>query len=238
MAADPEPAGELAGIFARMSGFLLTEATVSAALARVTTLAVDTIPGSTGAGVSLLDAHGKRITSAATDPLAERLDELQYQLDEGPCLSAWRDLTVLRSEGTEEERRWPSWIKSARQLGMRSFVSAPLISGQSAIGAIKVYSTGAAEFSEHDADLLRRFGDEAAIFVANVQTRQAAEQLSAALKETLRSREVIATARGILMARRGLDSVAAFRELAAESRRTGRLMHDVAARMVAAPGDV
>jgi GAF domain-containing protein len=235
---DPSPAEELAGVFARMSGVLLSEATVATALATVTSLAVDTIPGSSGCGVSLLDPNGRRTTSAATDPLVEQLDDLQYQLDEGPCLSAWRDLTVLRSGAQDDERRWPSWLPRAHQLGMRAFISAPLINGATALGAIKVYSTAVEAFDERDGDLLRRFGEQAAIFVGNVLTVRAAARLSDQLKETLKFRDLIAMARGILMARRGISADEAFRELMAESYRTRRLVRDVAADIVASPVEI
>lgn len=224
-------------MFARMSGMLLTEATVTHALATVTSLATDTIAGSAGSGVSLLDADGRRTTSAATDRLVERLDDLQYRLDEGPCLTAWRDRIVVRSGGRDDDTRWPSWTRSAHRLGMRSFISAPLINGDQALGAIKVYSVESEAFGERDEDLLRRFSQQAAVFVGNVQTLKAAEHLSERLKETLRSRELIATARGILMARRGFDSDEAFRELAQEAHRNRQLIRDVAARIVASPAD-
>lgn len=237
MTADPSPAEELAGVFARMSGVLLSEATVATALSTVTSLAVDTIAGSSGSGVSLLDSNGRRTTSAGTDPQVEQLDALQYQLDEGPCLSAWRELTVLRSGGQDDERRWPSWLPRARQLGMQAFMSAPLINGASAIGAIKVYSTAVEAFDERDEDLLRRFGQQAAIFVGNVLTVRAAARVSDQLKETLHFRDLTAMARGILMARRGISADEAFRELMAESYRSRRLVRDVAAQIVASPRD-
>jgi GAF domain-containing protein len=237
VAAEVDPAEELAAIFARTSGMLLTETTVATALSTVTSLAADTIAGSTGSGVSLLDSNGRRITSAATDPLVKQLDDLQYQLDEGPCLTAWRDLTVLRSDGPDDEIRWPSWTQRAHALGMRSFLSAPLVNRGSALGAIKVYSTAVEAFDERDEDVLRRFADQAAIFVGNVQTARAAEQLSDLLKTTLRSRDLIAMARGILIARRGLSPDEAFRELAAESHRTRRLLREVAAEIVASPAE-
>lgn len=66
------PDEELAGIFAGLSGVLLTEDTVVAALSTVTSLAADTIGDSVGAGVSLLDAAGTRISSGATDTLVKR----------------------------------------------------------------------------------------------------------------------------------------------------------------------
>lgn len=96
------------GVFARVSGMLLTEATVATALSTVTSLAADALAGTAGSGISLLDADGRRITSAATDPLVEQLDDLQYELDEGPCLTAWRERTVLHSDGRDEQR-WPAW---------------------------------------------------------------------------------------------------------------------------------
>ncbi|PRC45916.1 hypothetical protein C6A85_92740 [Mycobacterium sp. ITM-2017-0098] len=215
-----------------MSGILLTESTVANALSTVTTLAAETITGSTGSGVTLTDAHGGRTTSAATDPLVERLDGLQYQLDEGPCLTAWREQTVIRSGSSDGEQRWPAWIERAHELGLRSYISAPLVTGDTAIGAIKVYSTAVDAFTEHQADLLQRFADHAAVFVGNVQTLRSADHLSAELKETLRTRDLIATARGVMMGQRGLSYDEAFRALAAEAQRTGQPLRDVAARIV------
>ena len=95
MTVEPSPADELAGVFAHLSGILLTEATVASALETLTSLAADTIDNSIGAGISLLDTDGKRITSAATDSLVEHLDDLQYELAHGPCLSSWRELVVF-----------------------------------------------------------------------------------------------------------------------------------------------
>jgi GAF domain-containing protein len=236
--AESRPAEELTGAFARMSGLLLTEQTVDTALNTITSLAADTIAGSAGSGVSLLDAGSQRTTSAATDPMVERLDTLQYQLDEGPCLSAWRDQAVIRSGPLDTERRWPSWSRRAYELGMRSVLSAPLINGERAMGAIKVYSTLADAYGDREEDLLHRFATQAAIFVSNVQTVQAAEHLSQSLKDTLRFRDLLATARGVLMARRGVGVEDANRQLITESYRSRRLIRDVAERIVASPQDV
>ncbi|BBY50740.1 transcriptional regulator [Mycolicibacterium arabiense] len=232
MTAGPTPADELAAVFAHLSGILLTEATVKSALETLTSLTANTIGNSIGAGISLLSADGKRTSSAATDPLVERLDDLQYDLDQGPCLSSWRELAAFRSDGREDEGRWPAWVPRARELGMRSFLSAPLIHADKAYGAMKVYSTQLDAFDEQDEDLLRRFGEQAAIFVGNVQTVEAATRVSDSLKETLRIRDVVATARGIVMARRQVSSEDALRELMADSHRTRRSLRDVAESVV------
>lgn len=231
MTVEPSATDELAGVFAHLSGILLTEATVAGALEALTSLAADTIANSIGAGISLLDTDGKRITSAATDRLVEHLDDLQYELDQGPCLSSWRDLSVFRSDG-RDEGRWPAWVPRAQELGMRSFLSAPLVHADRVFGAMKVYSTEVDAFDERAEGLLRRFGTQAAIFVANVQTVEGARRLSEDLKETLRTRDLIAMARGVVMARRGVDPEEAFRDLMAESHRTRRPLRDVAETIV------
>jgi GAF domain-containing protein len=231
------PADELAGAVARVSGLLLTDQTVATALETITSLAMDTIGGSTGSGVSLLSVDGRRVTSAATDRLVEQLDDLQYGLDEGPCLTAWRDQSIVRTGALDVEQRWPAWSPRAAELGIRSVLSAPMIVGDRVMGAMKVYSTAADAYGERDEDVLRRFGIQAAIFVGNVQTAQVAERLSDQLKETLRTRDLIAMARGIVMARRGVGPEDAAKELMAESHRTGQPIREVAQRMVASPMD-
>jgi len=54
------PLAELSAVFARMSGLLLSEETVSTAVRLVTSLAADTIPGTAGAGVTLIDEAGRK----------------------------------------------------------------------------------------------------------------------------------------------------------------------------------
>jgi GAF domain-containing protein len=231
------PREELTGAFARMSGLLLTEQTVETALNTITALAVDTLAGSSGSGVSLLNSGGERTTSAATDSLVEQLDTLQYQLDEGPCLTAWRDHVATRSGLLETEQRWSAWSRRAHELGMRSVLSAPLINGDRVMGAMKVYSTRADAYGDREEDLLRRFATQAAIFVGNVQAVQAAEHMSGTLQDTLRFRDVLAMARGVLMARRGIGVEDANRLLITESYRSRRLIREVAEQIVASPQD-
>src|SRR3954465_12587456 len=81
-------ADELSVVFARMSGLLLSEETVGTAVGLVTALATDAIPGAVGAGVTLVDELGRKTTSGASDPVVEKADAAQYELDEGPCLVA------------------------------------------------------------------------------------------------------------------------------------------------------
>jgi GAF domain-containing protein len=207
-------AEELATVFARMSGLLLSQETMSNALRLVTSLARETLPNALGAGVTLLDGSGKRITAQATDPLVERIDALQYELNEGPCLTAWSVGTIVRIDDLAVEQRWPNWVERARPLGMAATLSAPLIADAEAIGALKVYAGQPGVFAERDEKVLAMFADQAAIVVANMHAYESARRLSENLQATLETRDTIALAKGILMGRDGADEGTALTTLA------------------------
>jgi GAF domain-containing protein len=225
-------ADELSGVFARMSGLLLSQETMQTALGLVTSLAADTVPGATGAGVTLLDEVGRRSTWAATEPEVERADALQYELDEGPCLTAWADRTLVRVDDAARDRRWPRWAAAAARLGLRSTLSTGLVAGDSGIGAIKVYAPGPAAFDQRAEHLLSLFAAQAAILLANVQTYHRAQQVSDHLKEALRGRDLIGQAKGLLIGRDSVDEETAFATLVAASVRENRTLRDVAQSLV------
>ncbi|MGW3482904.1 GAF domain-containing protein [Rhodococcus indonesiensis] len=225
-----------AAVFARMSGVLLSEQTVTTVLKLITSLAKDTLPGSAGAGVTLLGEGGSRRTSAATGPVVERLDALQYELGEGPCVTASHDGVVVRVDDLTEERRWPRWSPRAAREGMRATLSAPLLHADRCLGAIKVYSTRPHDYTAASEDILRRFAAQAAILLANMHTLAAAEQLGEKLTEALRTRDVIATAKGMLMLREHLDSEQAARRLLELSASRRVPVREVATAIVASAG--
>lgn len=221
-------ADELSVVFARMSGLLLSQETVGSALRLVTSLATDTIAGTAGAGVTLRDEQGRRITAAASDAVVERADNLQYDLDEGPCLQAWADRATYRVDELASEDRWPRWCRAAAELGLHSMVTAPLVAGDSAVGAIKVYSFRPGAYDAHSEHLLARFGAQAAVLVANVQSYENARRLTDDLKDALRSRDVISVAKGIVMARDGTDEEAALATLVGLAQRERKSVREVA----------
>lgn len=222
---------ELSAVFARMSGLLLSRETVGTALELVTGLAVDTVPGSAGAGVTVVDEAGRR-TSAATDPRVERADGFQYELDEGPCLAAAAARQVVRVDDVGTDPRWPRWGAAAAGLGLRSSLSAPMLAGDRTLGAVKVYAEAAGAFGASAERLLSMFAGQAAVLVANVTTYERAQRLSAELREAVRSRDVVNMATGFLMARHRVDPDVAFTMLLARSRRDGATLKETAATVV------
>lgn len=233
MPTDPPLADELSAAYERMSGLLLSDETVKSALSLITSLAHDSMPGAVGAGVTLLDERGRKTTAAASDPVVERADNLQYELDEGPCLTAWTSRAPIRVDRISAEPRWPRWARTAGALGLQSSLSVPLVVGDACPGALKVYADQPSAFDARAEQLLTRFATQAAILVANVQSFRDAHRLTDQLKDALRNRDVIATAKGILMARAGTDEESAFAMLVAASQRENQKLRDVAQAVVA-----
>jgi len=228
---------ELTAVYARMSGVLLSEQTVATALQLITSLAVDTLPGSIGSGVSVRGINGDEVTSAATDRMVERADALQYELGQGPCLTAWHDGVIVRVDDVGTDPRWPLWSARVDSTGIRSVLSAPLVTADRSWGAIKVYSDRAGAYDETEVGLLRRFAAQAAILVANVHTFRSAERLSDNLKRALHTRDLIATAKGIVMLREQLDPDQAMRWLIEQSSLSGTTLATLAETLVEAAGD-
>jgi GAF domain-containing protein len=230
---DVAAAGELATVFARMSGLLLSEETVHSALELISSLAVETIPAAAGCGVTLLDTYGKPTTAAASDPLVTAADIAQYKLDDGPCLVAWRRRIPVRVDDTATDERWPTWGRAAADLGLRSVLSVPLVAADAGLGAVKLYAREPAAFDARSEHLLTLFGAQAAILLANVQSYRAAERISDKLREALQAREMIAQAKGILMGRHGTGEHSALLMLMAAAKRDGRPLLEAARAVVA-----
>jgi transcriptional regulator with GAF, ATPase, and Fis domain len=207
---------ELAGVFARMSGLLLSEETVETSLTLLSSLARETVPGSTGAGVSIIDGR-RRASSGSTDDRVRRADALQYELDGGPCLTAATTRELVRIDDLAEDRRWPRWAAAAQPLGLRAVLSAPLVAGEAPLGAIKVYADTPGAFDRHSEQLLTLFSAQAALMVANLQTHERAKRLSGGMRQAMSDRDVIGVAKGILMGRHMVDQDTALRMLQARS---------------------
>src|SRR3954454_9606887 len=150
---------ELSSALAQMAGLVLSRQTVDTAVALVTTLAEATIAGTTGAGVTIADEHGKR-SRAASNQLVEQADALQYEFDEGPCLTACRTRQPVRIDDTATDSRWPRWNSAAARLGVRAVLSVGLVVDHEDIGAIKAYSDQPAGYGAANQRVMSLFAEQ------------------------------------------------------------------------------
>ena len=106
---------------------------------------LDLLPVS-GASVSTIgDLLGSE-TVAASDAQAARLDELQFDLGEGPCWDALRsgDHVLAPSLQEPERAKWPAFSAAVRDESVASIFAFPLAVGPLRIGAVDLYSASPA----------------------------------------------------------------------------------------------
>jgi len=96
----------------------------------------------TGASVSTLGSLLGSETLSASDGVAARLDELQFDLGEGPCWDAVRSgHPVLEPHfSVRSSTRWPALSAAIRDDHLRSIFAFPLAVGPFRIGAVDLYS--------------------------------------------------------------------------------------------------
>jgi GAF domain-containing protein len=222
---------ELAGVFARMSGLLLSEETVDTSLSLLSALAKETVPGATGAGVSIIDERGRR-SSGSTDARVRDADSLQYELDEGPCIAATVTRQLIRIDDLAADERWPAWVSAVAPLGLRAAMSSPLVVGDECLGAMKVYADEPRTFDAGSEQRLALFSAQAAVLVANVQSYDRAKRLSDGMRQAIRDRDAISLAKGVLMGRDAVDEDTALRLLIARAERDGSTVAEVARSVV------
>jgi two-component system, NtrC family, sensor kinase len=160
-------ADELSALYAT-SRLITARLDLASVLERISR-SVSALIGSTGCGIALLDADGRRLVQAAAHGF--RTDEwraLELPVGEGiigRCAEVRQPILV------DDVRYYPS---SARRdvderEGIRSMLCVPMMRGDLLLGVISAFSTRPATFAAHHQRVLERFGEQAAIALHNAQ---------------------------------------------------------------------
>jgi GAF domain-containing protein len=171
-------------------------------LTRVATYAVRAIPGADGAGLTLLEEN-RADTIVATAPFVREIDDIQYGLGQGPCITAAQEGRTIISGSLGGDQRWPRFGGRVARRGVHSVVSLPLIAPDGVVGAMNVYAHAKDVFDDRAAELGEIFAAPAAIAVQNAQVLAQTQRLATQLQAALETRGVIDRAVGILMSRTG-----------------------------------
>jgi len=109
---------------------------------RVTDLArpfVTFLPVS-GASISTFGAFLGPETVSATDDRAGRIDELQFDLGEGPCWDALSTRLPVLEPNVADTAEWPAFTRAIREEDVGAIFAFPLALGPLEIGAVDLYS--------------------------------------------------------------------------------------------------
>jgi transcriptional regulator with GAF, ATPase, and Fis domain len=198
---------------------------VEEALARLAVVALSVIPGAEQCGISVADRKSVS-TVASTDGMVDRLDQLQYRLDEGPCLDAIRLHTSVVVDDMRTETRWPRFAPSAAEAGCLSQMGIEIFCESGRVGGLNLYSTQPSAFDEQTRQAATLLATHTSVVMGKMITVDD-------LHHALRTRQLVGQAVGIVMCRYAVDEHAAFAYLGRVSQHSNVKLHQVAARIVA-----
>jgi hypothetical protein len=100
------------------------------------------ITRATGASISFLGSSTAHSTICASDETAALLDELQFDLGEGPCWEAMRSrVPALHSQIQEEDEPvWPEFARAIKGQPVGAMFAFPLVVSSLEIGAVDLYT--------------------------------------------------------------------------------------------------
>jgi transcriptional regulator with GAF, ATPase, and Fis domain len=216
-----ETPADIAETFGEVARALLAEPDTQHTLQRIVNLAVQTIDGCDHAGMSLV-ASNKVDTSAASDEVGPKVDALQNETGEGPCLSAIRDHEVFQAEDLSKDQRWPRFsARAAEETGVHSILAFRLFVEEDTLGALNLYSQRTGAFGQED----RVVG---AVFATHAAVAFSTAQHDAEMDKALASRDLIGQAKGILMNQEGVTADEAFEMLRRASQNLNMKLREVA----------
>jgi hypothetical protein len=187
-------------------------------------------------GITLLRDR-KAATIGWSSDTAREVDEIQYRLAQGPCLTAAQEEREVYVPDLFEEDRWgPDYANAVASHGLRSVLSVPFHLQGEAQAAMNLYSDVPGKFDGDVAERARDF------------TRQISQALRMAvrfslhtdsatnLRATLESRTVIDMAIGIVMAQNRCSQDAAVQILTDASSNGNVKLRDIATSLVESVG--
>ena len=238
--ADPAPVVLDVSVLEDLASIVLDSAALGLVLQRLALIAARAIPGAGAVSVTVVRA--RTATSAGfTGAIAAALDERQYENGFGPCLHAAATATEVVVADTAAERVYPGFAAVAQRHRIGSAVALGLAVAGGVSAALNVYRAepaGDAASMSVTIRAARVFATYAAVAVSNAAALDAQRATSAQMITAMASRASIEQAKGVLMARRGIDADAAFALLATTSQQTNVKLREVAAQIIAtADGD-
>lgn len=194
-------------------------------LAAIVQAAVETVPGVDAGGVSMTE--DSTITSRApTHTAISKLDAVQSELAEGPCIEALGHpgpdgVVAAQDLAGADAQRWPRFAPRAVEAGFRGMLSTQLLSDGGLRVALNLY---AAEPDVFDLDARRTAG----LFALQAGVLLYGSTHIGHLQRAVDNRDVIGQAKGILMERFGVDADGAFQMLVNSSQETNIKLINVA----------
>jgi len=181
--------------------------------------------GCDGATILLISSRKNATAVAYTSETVRRADELETELDEGPCLDPLEENGFFVIGDTSIDQRWQRWSHQVAELGFFSVMGIPLKTHDRRYGSLNLFAQSRQSFGSDEAAVATIFARHAALAIERNHTEEN-------LHHALDARKLIGQAQGVLMERFDLDADRAFDVLRRYSQDTNTKLRDVARMIV------
>lgn len=190
------------------------------------------VVGATAAGVALLDGQALRFVTA-TNELGAQAEQLQEQLQSGPCMaSIHENRPVPIADLAEHHDRWPQYAPKVQGVGLRAVLGLPLVIDQRQVGSLDIYSAEPREWDDEDIEAAMALADIGASYVLNASQHEQSQRTTEQLQTALDTRVIIEQAKGVLSERVGISTDAAFERIRASARRQSLKVAELCRRVI------
>jgi ANTAR domain/GAF domain len=184
-----------------------------------------------GASISVFDNAGRQVTVCATNPLAARLDELQFELGVGPSWEAMHtNSRVLVQDVTEPGPNVPPLFGAAlKALDVRALFAFPMVLGAVVVGVVSLHRERAVLLNNHELEHAATLVGSVTASAVRLALRTAA--MDADSTTTVfgpAMRREVHQATGMILVQLDVSATEAFLRLRARAFATSRSIQDVA----------
>jgi GAF domain-containing protein len=216
---------ELAAWMAHAAQELSGEPTPTELLNRAAHLAQASLPAANAVGIAYQRPGHRFEIMAVTGPLARLADDIQYRLDEGPCVDAARLQHAVVTGDVTADPRWPRLAGVIDKTGIRSVLACYLTTPQGRVGALNLYSVRGHAFDAGSQIVAEALAVHAGLALG-------ATEQETTLRQAMGTREMIGQAVGILVERYKVTPTQAFSLLVRASQHRNIKLRDVAATLI------
>jgi len=212
---------QLAQTLSELARSLEAEDDTDAMMDALVAAAVSQIPGADEGSISVVRGRREVTSHSPTSDLPARVDSLQAEVGEGPCLDAVFKEAVVGVPDMGSETRWPKFARRAAEAGVGSMLSFQLWVEGDNLGALNLSARQPNAFDQESEQVGLLFVSHAAVAMAGAHKH---DEMVAGLA----TRDLIGQAKGILMERYKIDAQRAFTLLVQASQHNNRKLRDVA----------
>jgi GAF domain-containing protein len=186
----------------------------------------------TGSGLMIADEDNTLRAAVASDGPGRALEEVQAQTGQGPCVDTFVNRRIVTTDDLAQESRWPACREALIRHGVRAVLGVPVVLGGVTVGSLDLYMDRPRRWDGSECSALSRYSQVLETTLDAALRARHSSELADQLQYALDNRVVIERAVGFLMARFGVDAVAAFNILRRTARNQRRKVVEIARQLL------